>query len=237
MVVSAARPDGQASPTEYPPVPARARSPQRLLLAGRKVFLAEGYQRTTIAAIAREARMSKATVYGHVASKSELFLAVSLDVMDEARAGLSEAFTASGPAAARPEDVADALLHLLPSLVDTCPLFFELWVLLSRDEELRGRCYGAFRSFYRDFAGVLAQVLERSAPGAYRPGEAEARGLAFIAALDGLCYQWLFLGDRVLLTRVGAAIRTMWVDSLKEPSAAPLAASGLGGAGSEEATA
>jgi AcrR family transcriptional regulator len=196
----------------------RARDPRdsrrRLLNAARGAFLAQGIQRTTIASIARAAKASKGTVYEHFPSKKELFLAVALDVMEEAREELSAELLADGPAAARPADAVDALLQFVPIAIETTPLFFELWALLCRDADLRARCIETFRKFYLGFADALAHVIERAAPGRYAPGEPRAHALALLAAFDGLCYQWLFVGDRVLLARTGACIRNMWLRGL-----------------------
>ena len=40
-------------------------------------------------------------------------------------------------------------------------------------------------------------------------------GFALIAAIDGLSYQWLFMEDRVLLTRTADAVRETWVRGIR----------------------
>jgi TetR/AcrR family transcriptional regulator, mexJK operon transcriptional repressor len=54
------------------------RSPkvQQILAAARAVFMAEGYGAASMDAIAREANVSKATLYAHFSGKEELFAAV-----------------------------------------------------------------------------------------------------------------------------------------------------------------
>lgn len=53
-----------------------------LVVAGRRVFEARGYARTTIADIARDAGVSRATFYVYFASKEEAFAAVAAEVRD-----------------------------------------------------------------------------------------------------------------------------------------------------------
>ena len=63
--------------TAAQPVPA-ALSPKaaQVLGAAKTVFLRDGFERTSMDAVAREAGVSKATLYAHFASKERLFAAV-----------------------------------------------------------------------------------------------------------------------------------------------------------------
>ncbi|MHC4829300.1 MAG: TetR/AcrR family transcriptional regulator, partial [Planctomycetota bacterium] len=195
------------------PTPLFARieaAPERLIDAAREVFLERGFPKTTISAIAKAARMSKATVYGHFLSKEELFIGVALCLMRDAHSEFLPILD-GGSTAVRPDDAAAALVQLIPAIVESCPLFFELWAMLTRDPALKELCLSAFRDFYLTFADGLAAIIERAAPGKYQPGEARAHALALSAAIDGLSYQWLFMDDRVLLTRTADAVRETWV--------------------------
>lgn len=219
---SVARPSREAYPTVHGPCPGPepCAATRRILDAAQALFLERGYQRTTIERIARAARASKATVYEHFPSKEELFLAVAVHAMESLHREIEPALLAEGPDAARPEDAVDAWLHLMPAAVEACPVFFELWALLPKASSIRERCLELFRAAYRRFARTMARVIERDCPGAYRAGEAEAYALGLLAALDGLCYQWLFIGDRVLLARTATAIREGWLRGLRRPPAA-----------------
>jgi AcrR family transcriptional regulator len=52
------------------------RNRDQVLAAARRVFLAKGYERATLEAIAREAGFSKGVVYSQFESKADLFLAL-----------------------------------------------------------------------------------------------------------------------------------------------------------------
>ena len=62
----------------------------QVLAAARRVFLARGYERATLDAIAREAGFSKGVVYSQFESKGDLFLALLEERIDE-RAAENEA--------------------------------------------------------------------------------------------------------------------------------------------------
>mgnify|MGYP001205415431 CR=1 FL=1 len=62
---------------------------ETVLAAARRAFLASGFGAVSMDAIAREAAVSKATVYAHFASKEELFGAVVADVSERRFGGFS----------------------------------------------------------------------------------------------------------------------------------------------------
>jgi AcrR family transcriptional regulator len=53
---------------------------QEILQAARQIFIARGYEATSMDAVAKAAGVSKATVYAHFRSKSELFTAIVAQV-------------------------------------------------------------------------------------------------------------------------------------------------------------
>ncbi len=74
---------------------------RQVLEAAARLFLAQGFEATTMDAIAREAGVSKATVYAHAKNKQDLFAAIvrgksslvyqSVDAADAAALGAEEA--------------------------------------------------------------------------------------------------------------------------------------------------
>ena len=60
---------------EHTGVPAGSKA-ESILAAAKRAFLAAGFEAVSMDAIAREAGVSKATVYAHFGSKEELFGAV-----------------------------------------------------------------------------------------------------------------------------------------------------------------
>lgn len=62
---------------DFSPSPATSRKPAQILKAAHDVFREQGYSAASMDAIAREAGVSKATLYAHFASKEDLFAAVT----------------------------------------------------------------------------------------------------------------------------------------------------------------
>lgn len=68
-----------------------------LIQAGKKLFLAHGYADVSMQAIAEEAGMTKGAPYYHFASKQDLFLQVSMAILDNLLGTAEAALTADGP--------------------------------------------------------------------------------------------------------------------------------------------
>lgn len=69
-----------------------------ILRQARAAFMSLGFTATRMEPLAREANVSTATLYSYFASKSVLFEAVILDVVDEFAVRMERLGTASGPA-------------------------------------------------------------------------------------------------------------------------------------------
>ena len=87
-----------------------------VLRAARRAFLAGGFGAVSMDAIAREAGVSKATVYAHFGSKEELFGAVVADVAEQ-RFGTFSAFELD------PRDI-EASLNTIARASTRIPLAF-----------------------------------------------------------------------------------------------------------------
>src|SRR2546423_13029902 len=83
-------PKKEAHPMSMPDMREEAVGKAALILRGaRRAFLAGGFGAVSMDAIAREAGVSKATVYAHFGSKEELFGAVIADVAEQRFSGFS----------------------------------------------------------------------------------------------------------------------------------------------------
>jgi AcrR family transcriptional regulator len=82
-----------------------------ILAAGAKVFAEQGYDRATIADIAREMGVSKGVVYYQFRSKEEVFLAITTEAHLEARRRVEQVNAGGGT----PADRLRAALHALIS--------------------------------------------------------------------------------------------------------------------------
>jgi AcrR family transcriptional regulator len=74
---------------------------ERILLVAERLFRQLGYQKTTVADIAKELRMSPANVYRFFDSKKSIHEGVARDLMGEVENAAAEIMAKPGPAAAR----------------------------------------------------------------------------------------------------------------------------------------
>lgn len=87
----------KAGDEDKAPAGARAEKPAAIVAAAKRLFLGQGYGATSMDAVARDAPVSKRTLYNHFPSKEALFTAVVKD----AYASLAEVF-GEGPRHADP---------------------------------------------------------------------------------------------------------------------------------------
>jgi AcrR family transcriptional regulator len=73
----------------------------RIVATAERLFRDIGYQKTTVADIARELRMSPANVYRFFGSKADIHVAVARQLMGEVEAAARKIAEGPGPAAAR----------------------------------------------------------------------------------------------------------------------------------------
>ncbi|GAA2019981.1 TetR/AcrR family transcriptional regulator [Nakamurella flavida] len=87
-----------------------------ILVAARHTFLASGYPRATVAAIAETAGASEALVYRYFPGKAELYTAVVRAALDDLAADRSRALAALPPGSSARDAVRAAVLVLLDHL-------------------------------------------------------------------------------------------------------------------------
>ena len=184
--------------------PAKSR---QILLGARAVFMAEGYERATVDAIAARAGVSKATVYSHFADKQALFVACAVAESAEMRGRLADILaTATGDPAHDLAQVGEALLRHLVR-----PSTLALRRILVAEA---GRFPELGRVFYDDAAcsvcGRIAPYLRRCADQGLLAVEDEHLAAIQLFALVISDLQWrLELGS---LTQVTGALLHRAVD-------------------------
>ncbi|HUK65585.1 MAG TPA: TetR/AcrR family transcriptional regulator [Anaeromyxobacteraceae bacterium] len=87
---------------------------RQILNGARTLFLAKGYERTSVDAIAACAGVSKATLYSHFGDKQGLFVACATEESADVRARLADLLGApTGDPARDLTEVGEAFLHLV----------------------------------------------------------------------------------------------------------------------------
>jgi AcrR family transcriptional regulator len=166
-------------------------SAEKILRAARMILVRDGYDCLTLAAIGREAGVSRALVHYHFGSKAGLLEAVVMSLFEDPAFGFSDQVvrTVEGPARA------EALLSWQGRIIEddhTSRLLFELLPHMMRDEDLRHWAALLYAS-YRDFDGTC---LHSAAPAM---DDATVRALATltVAVVEGLSVQRVIDADGV----------------------------------------
>jgi TetR/AcrR family transcriptional regulator len=139
-------------------VPARRRrrgdapTRERVLQAADRLWGERGVRGASLDDIAREAAVTKPTVYYYFADKSALFTAVVCSVLEEHGAGLREASRRGGRARER---LVSALAYLIASRCSAPRLLRDGGVTLTVDQTSQARS-----AFFRQFFAPLQQLLD-----------------------------------------------------------------------------
>ena len=89
-----------AGPGDAPPAPrltGKAATQERILVAATELFLARGYENTTIAQVAERAEVSRATVFWHFSDKESLFRECFNRICEPFRVSLARDFSSLSP--------------------------------------------------------------------------------------------------------------------------------------------
>ncbi|HTT70395.1 MAG TPA: TetR/AcrR family transcriptional regulator [Anaeromyxobacteraceae bacterium] len=152
---------------------------RQILDAARSLFLAAGYERTAVDAIAARAGVSKATLYSHFADKQALFLACASEESAGMRARLADLLGA--PTGEPAADLAEVGQAFLRSVARPSTLAFRRILVAEA-----GRFPELGRTFFEDatFAvrGRLADYLRRQGEaGSLTVNDGELAAAQFIA--------------------------------------------------------
>jgi AcrR family transcriptional regulator len=189
----------------------------QLLEVAREVVLRHGYRKANLGDVAREAGVSRATVYNYFSSKEQLLRAIVAQEVERL-----------GAAVARDLDV-------------TAPPHLQLLSYV----RARARHIGAIKDFYdlannvtRDVLHIVQQEIEDQqameraylvaliragvASGLFHPVDSELMGAALLSALRGLYEDYVFDSEDESAAGADLLIRTLLVGLLREPHPALL---------------
>ena len=153
---------------------------RRILTAGQTLFGRHGFQRTSMADIAREAGIARATLYLRYSDKRALFEALAAMLVDDALAGVEAAWNDDWDLAANLEAVVLAKELDFFRLINATPHGAEL---LAVDAELTSRHVARLDAGYTSLLARFAGVAEQA--GADLTAFDGADGLAQFVATAG----------------------------------------------------
>jgi len=130
----------------------RRQTRQRIIEVGLRMFMADGYEATTLDAIAEAADISRRTYFSYFASKDDLLLAWQDDAIDDLRAAVLE--SASGRT---PLEAARAALSTLIARYESAD-FIAIDDLMRSTEALRARKQGSYERQERALFAALCEA-------------------------------------------------------------------------------
>jgi TetR/AcrR family transcriptional repressor of mexJK operon len=186
------------------------RKRDRIIDAGRSVFLADGFGDATMDAIAAEAKVSKMTVYRHFRNKELLFAGVISELCRRIVDDDLESLLALAPPQAL-RSFADRVVAIIFAR-ETIELH-RIVVAESRRFPKLGRLF--YRSGPQACIEMLEQYLRRHRPRAWSNGDARRHAEEFLDLIRGYPHLRLLLGvaerpsRRELQARIDSAIRNL----------------------------
>ena len=179
---------------------------ERILEAAIRVFARNGYRKSSVEEIAREAGIAKGGLYLYFTGKEELFGEAFLSCFEADRETLREAIANSRSPERTLRFLFDRWANLPPELEESLGLFLDFLAECGRDrvrESIRQRAADLYEEFWDLVADLLRGGIRR---GQVRRGvEPRATAQAVLAFWDGLYAARYVTGEAVDLRRVSRA--------------------------------
>ncbi len=167
------------------PLRGKAATQQRILVAAASLFVERGYDRTTIAEVADQAGVSRATVFWHFSDKAGLFREAFSFLVRPFRESLERDLGDLPPEKRLLEQIG-SYQNMVREYEQSIHGFLT-WVV--ETPQIRDWVSGSLLDLHQRFAGVLSETLAQILPPTSDPGAAAA---GLISMLDGVLILSLF---------------------------------------------
>ena len=171
------------------PLKGKAATQQRILVAAASLFVARGYERTTIADVADRAGVSRATVFWHFSDKAGLFREAFSFLVRPFRESL-EARLDDLPPEKRLVEQIGRYQNMVRAHEESIQGFLN-WLIETPD--LRDWVVRSLLDLHQRFTGSLSETLSELLPPGSDPGAAAA---GLVSMLDGVLILSLFDSSR-----------------------------------------
>lgn len=148
-----------------------------------RLFRQIGFQKTTVADIARELQMSPANVYRFFAAKAEINEAVGRRILQEIEAGVAEIARSHGPAGKKLRNVIALIEKLNAQRFLSDRKLHELF------ETAYDENWSIMREYFDSLDKILIQIIRQGmASGEFRSGDAELDAILIRSACTRFCH-------------------------------------------------
>jgi AcrR family transcriptional regulator len=189
---------------------------EQILNAAVTVFARTGFQTARMEDVAREAGLSKGTLYLYFDSKDAIIGDLMQRLFDHELCAVREILEAPG-------DVPDCLLALtrrvardVERMAALLPLTWEFYAIAARQESARAY----FREYFRSYRGALSAFLhQRMERRELQPADPEALAITIAALFEGLALLWFTDPDAVRWEQQTTAAMRLLLAGLARPRA------------------
>lgn len=144
--------------------------------------------------IAARAHVSKGTLYNHFESREDLLLAMLEEQLQAGTEIVAAAVDPDANPARALDDQVDALIRVVGFQLQTAPLLYQAWTLVTEAPALERRFHEAMRRFFELWSESIRGTLEAGqASGDFRSdADIDAFTTALIAMVSGLIFRGCF---------------------------------------------
>lgn len=190
----------------------RAEKRARILEAAARVFASKGFFSSTVAEVAREAKVADGTIYLYFQSKDDLLLRL----VDARMEALREAMEAALAPTEDPREKLATFIRYHLRMVAQSPL--EAQVLIVELRQSGSERKRALAELMRPYLAILSGIVEEGiAQGVMRPLDPRPVRHAIFGALDEVALSWLLRGRRFDLEENARQLADLFIGGLGIP--------------------
>jgi AcrR family transcriptional regulator len=189
------------------PLRGKAATQERILVAATELFLAQGYEGTTVAQVGERAGVARATVFWHFSDKASLFREAFSRLLEPIRASLARDYGEAD--AAKEIEQRVAVYRDFAAEHRQAIIGFVRWAMEAGDN--RDWLIATLLDLHQRFVGSLTETVVRLVP-----EDRDPRGLALglAVALDGALFLSFFDPSEERTADRYAAVGT-WVEAIR----------------------
>jgi len=184
------------------PLRGKAATQERILAAATQLFLAHGYENTTVAQVAEQAGVARATVFWHFSDKASLFREAFSRLLEPIRASLARDY-----GDLRPEKEIEQRVAVYESFVAEhrrAIIGFVRWAM--EENDTRGWLIATLLDLHQRFVGGLTENVARLAS---EDRDAKGLALSLALALDGALFLSFFDPSEERSSQRQAAVKAL----------------------------
>ena len=139
----------------------KERRRQQIMVAAKRVFSANGFNRSTMEDIAREAELSPGTIYLYFRNKDELYASLSLRILQYLNIRLKHVVNRKG---LEPEEYVEALKQAMYDVYEFDPLIVINMFQLQSSETVKNlspELLGEIIDLSKSSLGIMADIFEK----------------------------------------------------------------------------